>query len=900
MSEVSREAATTFTGIRRRRRTRRSVWIADALARITITTGGIGTILAVLLVCLFLVWEVLPLFLSARIGEHETIEPALGDAPPLRSIGTDEHRMLGWSLAEDGTFRVIRLDTGALKQEFTPFTGRTVTSIYEPREGRRIAVGFADGGFAFASLAFSTSFFNSDEVSRELRDSLAALPPRSFVDFEDGVVQLTTQGQYRVKRAVLTVEEGRKLGDGKVVAISWGEKAGDLLVAAALESEGATSLKLTRGALEEDFLSGEQVLAFGRVRDLPLAPEAIPPASPSPAHVLVSSGGSNVYAIWPEGSYQRFRTTRLKDSFLAETGRLLDGDGTALSLLSFVLGDTTLLYADDQGNVRAAFPVRIAERSDLPLLGNSYDPDRIEFGLAETKVLVSGASPAISFAGSSRSRSVAIGFADGTVRAFYVTSASEIGRLTLPPGVVPELLAFCPKEDGLLIGSGGKLHSYSYDPRHPDASLNSLFAPVWYEGYPEPKHTWQSSSGHASFEPKLGLVPLIVGTLKATFYSMLFGAPLALLAAIYTSEFMGSRSRAIVKPTIELMASLPSVVLGFLAALVFAPFVERNLASVLLLFYMVPVSFLFGAYAWQLLPPHVAIRYSWLRMPTTIPVMILGILASALLGPTLESWLFAGDIHGWLANSEDAAGQTAARFESAFGGWMLFFFPLAALVAALVGNRMLIPLIRLRANSMSRIQVAILDFGRFAITAGAAILLACVLSAIFDGMGFDPRGGLVDTYVQRNALVVGFVMGFAIIPIIYTIADDALTSVPNHLRSASLGAGATHWQTAMRIIIPTAMSGLFSALMIGLGRAVGETMIVLMAAGNTPVMDMNIFEGFRTLSANIAVEMPEAVKGSTHYRTLFLAALVLFAMTFVVNTLAEIVRQRFRKRAYQL
>ena len=154
--------------------------------------------------------------------------------------------------------------------------------------------------------------------------------------------------------------------------------------------------------------------------------------------------------------------------------------------------------------------------------------------------------------------------------------------------------------------------------------------------------------------------------------------------------------------------------------------------------------------------------------------------------------------------------------------------------------------------------------------------------------------------MQRNSLVVGFVMGFAIIPIIYTIAEDALAAVPDHLRSASLGSGATPWQTASRIVIPTAMSGLFSAVMIGFGRAVGETMIVLMAAGNTPILEWNIFNGFRTLSANIAVELPEAVRNSTHYRTLFLAALVLFVMTFVLNTLAEIVRIRFRKKAMEL
>jgi phosphate transport system permease protein len=171
----------------------------------------------------------------------------------------------------------------------------------------------------------------------------------------------------------------------------------------------------------------------------------------------------------------------------------------------------------------------------------------------------------------------------------------------------------------------------------------------------------------------------------------------------------------------------------------------------------------------------------------------------------------------------------------------------------------------------------------------------------FDSSGTFPLvGPVLDTSVQRTALVVGFIQGFAIIPISYTLAEDALSSVPEHLRSASLAAGATPWQTAMRIIIPTAMSGLFSSVMIGLGRAVGETMIVLMAAGNTPVMEWNIFNGFRTLSANIAVELPEAVVNSTHFRTLFLAALTLFMMTFIINTIAENIRLRFRRRAYEL
>jgi phosphate transport system permease protein len=139
-------------------------------------------------------------------------------------------------------------------------------------------------------------------------------------------------------------------------------------------------------------------------------------------------------------------------------------------------------------------------------------------------------------------------------------------------------------------------------------------------------------------------------------------------------------------------------------------------------------------------------------------------------------------------------------------------------------------------------------------------------------------------------------MGLAVIPIIFSIAEDAIYNVPRHQVNGSLALGATPWQTMVGVVLPTASPGLFSATMIGLGRAVGETMIVLMATGNTAVMDIDIFNGLRTLSANIAVEMPESEVGSTHYRVLFLAALVLFMFTFFFNTIAETVRQRMLKR----
>jgi len=139
-------------------------------------------------------------------------------------------------------------------------------------------------------------------------------------------------------------------------------------------------------------------------------------------------------------------------------------------------------------------------------------------------------------------------------------------------------------------------------------------------------------------------------------------------------------------------------------------------------------------------------------------------------------------------------------------------------------------------------------------------------------------------------------MGFAVIPIIFTISEDAFSNVPAHLSAASLALGASRWQTAVRVVLPTASPGIFSAVMIGFGRAVGETMIVLMATGNTPIMEWSMFNGMRTLSANIAVEIPEAPFGGTLYRILFFASAILFAMTFLVNTLAEIVRQRLRRK----
>jgi phosphate transport system permease protein len=269
--------------------------------------------------------------------------------------------------------------------------------------------------------------------------------------------------------------------------------------------------------------------------------------------------------------------------------------------------------------------------------------------------------------------------------------------------------------------------------------------------------------------------------------------------------------RNTIKPVIEIMAALPSVVLGFFAGLWLAPIIEKIIPAVFTLPIVLTLFTLIMVFIWQYTPRSIKGRFKeGSELFLLVPVILLAVVVTLWLNAPVEKFIFGGDYKSWFYN---------------------------------------------------------------------------VL-----GLQYD----------QRNSLIVGFAMGFAVIPIIFTISEDALTSVPKHLAAGSLALGANKWQTAIRVILPTASPGIFSAVMIGLGRAIGETMIVLMATGNTPIMDWSFFNGFRALSANIAVEIPEAPHGGTLYRVLFLAALLLFFFTFIVNTAAEIVRQRLRKKFGQL
>ncbi|MBY7912458.1 ABC transporter permease subunit [Vibrio fluvialis] len=396
-------------------------------------------------------------------------------------------------------------------------------------------------------------------------------------------------------------------------------------------------------------------------------------------------------------------------------------------------------------------------------------------------------------------------YRNGTVQSHYTTS-EKLVIFERAYQQAPALAAMSSNERYLATYDSGRISVAKIDNGYPEVSFSSLWQKVWYESYPEPQYVWQSTSASDEFEAKFSLVPIAFGTLKAALYAMLFAVPVAVFGAIYTAYFMAPKMRRVVKPTIELMEALPTVIIGFLAGLWFAPLVESHLTSIVALFLFLPLSTVIIGLLWSQLPKTVLRKMAggWHAL-ILIPVLLAVATTILSYSSEIELWLFSGDVRVYLAQH---------------------------------------------------------------------------------GIDFD----------QRNALVVGFAMGFAVIPTIFTIAEDAIFSVPKHLSDGSLALGATPWQTLTHVVLLTASPGIFSAVMMGLGRAVGETMIVLMATGNTPILDWNILEGMRTLSATIAVELPESEVGSSHFRILFLAALLLFIFTFAVNSLAEWVRQRLRAK----
>jgi phosphate transport system permease protein len=724
----------------------------DRILRRFIGVGGISVIGAILLIFVFLLDQVWPLF------EQATAESVADYVLPGQ--GTTVHLAME-EQAEIG----VRFTDAAHAVFFHLHNGETIEDVALDMPGGAQAGAFHAAGPAQTYVAYATG-----------RGEIVVARHAYRITFPADKRLITPYIDYPIGSQPIQVDPRNQ--SLEQFAFQLGEER-NTVVALTEDSR----LVLARQELEGSFLDEDEASWVTRHYEMPSAGFDID-------FLLLDRDQRIVYALSRAGELVQYDVSDAEDITLQQRKRVV-AQQRQVSEAGFLTGSISLLITDSSGQITQWFPVRDDN--------NQYTLTRIRSFHAE--------QPVKGLAVEQQRKGFATVGEQGSL-AIYHTTAGERVYTAKVGNADLERLAFSPRADAVVMeDTAGQLHFWHVENEFPEVSLQSLWGKVWYESYPEPDYIWQSSSASNDFEAKFSLVPISFGTLKAAFYAMLIAVPLSILGAMFTAYFMAPKMRQLVKPSIEIMEALPTVILGFLAGLWLAPFLEGNMPGVFSLLILMPPAVVFAAWSWTRLPEKVrhTIPDGWEAMLLIPLVIVVGVAAIAL-SPMMEQWWFGGDMRLWLTNEL--------------------------------------------------------------------------------GIGFD----------QRNAIVVGLAMGFAVIPTIFSIAEDAVFSVPKSLTQGSLALGATPWQTMWRVVLLTASPGIFSAIMIGLGRAVGETMIVLMATGNTPVMDFSIFEGMRTLSANIAVEMPESEVGSTHYRVLFLAALVLFVFTFMFNTVAEIVRQRLRRK----
>jgi phosphate transport system permease protein len=726
-----------------------------------INVGGISIITAVLGIFVFILWQILPMFGGAKVTK---IMEVSAPNQAYKVLGVDEWGELPFLLQADG--KIIFLDlakAGKLEAVDPGFSEqKNFTAFRYDSQKQEVIAGTSDGYFSIISIGYESAFENGK------RD----------------VVQHAKAGPF-----YQLAENG-----GKILEIGYGHNDSGLIVAAIQELNGKPEIVAVT-LTETKSLMGSGETEIGNRTNLTSG------VIGEPVHLLVNQQGSQIDVVTKAGDVFYFEVSDDGPHFVQKFRPFEDLQNPSVQTMDFLLGGVSLVLTNPTGN-NIIYSLYIPEGAERRVFGKTKEFEQLPRG-AEYY------SPSV------RNKAFLIGEKKFASLRFGTTAAVR-WQEELPFSV--DLGAMGGKYNRIVfLDTAKKVHFYSLDDPHPESSLKALFGKIWYEGYSAPGYFWQSTGSTDDFEPKLSMVPLLIGTLKGTFYAMLFAVPIALLAAIYTSQFLHPNFRIIVKPTMEIMASLPSVVLGFLAALWLAPVLETRVPTILIALVLLPLSAMLFGWAWGLLPVRYRIwikpGYEWIAF---VPLFLLAIYLSWILGPGVERLIFVV--------SDPDTGKKVADFRQ----WW--------------------------------VHVTDLPFE------------------------------------QRNSLVVGFMMGFAVIPIVFTITEDALSNVPAALRSGSLALGASRWQTAIRIVLPTASAGIFSAAMIGLGRAIGETMIVVMATGNTPIMDFNIFSGMRTLSANIAVELPEAPVAGTLYRTLFLGAMALFMLTFLINTFAEILRQHLREK----
>jgi phosphate transport system permease protein len=731
------------------RRLRRDAWF-----RRLMTFGGLSVIIAISLIFLYLASVVAPMFMPAQLGEVRAVAAAAVQPGQKAGLRVDELREVIAQYGTGGMVRFVSYASGAPigEQRIAVPDGAKVTSFASGEAAHRFnAYGLSDGRIIVFRQVFQVTFPGNRRV----------VTPKLEFPFGEEPLVVDERGAALVKLSVQA--EGEQLAAAALTADG-------RVVFAALEG----SKNLITGAVTLERTGSQMPSVEGPVQDLFLEVKR--------REVLVVHGERFVSQF---GVVNRTRPALMSRFEPLPAGERI----TAAAVLS---GGYSIVVGGDKGSLVQWFGVRDAE--NVPVMRRIRDFDRMPAAVT-------------ALAAEHFRKGFVAGDERGNIGVYYATSRRLVADQRFSEQPI-DLIEIAPRANGLVVTDrAGQVRLADLKNDYPEVSFYSLWQKVWYEGYEQPEYLWQSSAATSDFEPKFSLAPLTFGTLKAAFYAMLVSIPLAILGAIYAAYFMSARMRTVVKPSIEIMEALPTVILGFLAGLWLAPLADNNLPAVLLCFVVIPVFVVLAAYLWHRLPSSLTLRVApgW-EAALLLPVVMFAIWFCFRIGHPIEVALFNGDMPNWLSNE------------------------------------------------------------------------------------------LGVTYEQRNSLVVGIAMGFAVTPTIFSIAEDAIFQVPRHLTSGSLALGATPWQTLTRVVLLTASPGIFSAVMIGLGRAVGETMIVLMATGNTAVMDFGIFTGFRTLSANIGVEMPEAAVGSTHYRLLFLSALVLFVFTFAVNTVAELVRHRLREK----
>lgn len=725
--------------------------LIDRLTASLIGFGGVAVFVSITAILVYLLWVVAPLFKPVSVDPARPLAADASAGAPVRLLDVDDSGEIGFRLAGDGAVTFFSIADGRVLEQrrIDALAGETIVRVHRPDPNANLyALELAGGRFLMVEFVFPVSFA-SGQRERGIRIELP------FGDAPIDIGALLDPARTPLRSAAVHLSDAT-------------------LDFAVLDASGRLGL-----VHYEDAERGVPLLPPVSVATVAAEPDA---------RTVLLGGQQWLYLLGAGGRVEAWDIRFPEDPVRAATRTLASGDPVRAELL---LGGFSLLLATRDDRILQWFPVR-DDNGDWQLVqARSFDVPE----------------PPVLLLTERRRRGFLTLAADGTLDLYHSTAGRRLlqTRIDLHP---PLEVALSARGDLLLAQDrSGTLRGWRIHNEHPEVSFSALFTRVWYEGYREPRNIWQSSAASTEFEPKFGLMPLALGTFKASLYAMLFAIPLAILAALHSAYFMAPRVRAWARPSIEIMAALPTVILGFLAGLWLAPLVEARLTSVLGLVVVLPLGVLaFGALHARL-PATVQSRVpdGW-RALLMLPWLIALVALAFALGPRLELLLFGGDLRAWL--------RTVA------------------------------------------------------------------------GLDYD----------QRNALVVGVAMGVAVIPIVFSISEDAIHSVPRHLVNGALALGATRWQTLIRVVLPTASPGIFSAIMIGFGRGVGETMIVLMASGNTPIMDMNLFEGMRTFAANIAVELPESEVGSSHYRILFLAALVLFLVTFVINTVAELVRQRLRDR----